>query len=154
MGTARTWEPAMGALTASTSPSVECGQALAWDKRFLFRQSLERKDESKHTGAEDEPTAQGQVNEMEIQEQLPAAHTMTLRVWQLWFACMRLGLFVVCTEWGWPGSAPSPAVGLLISIFIQSFLIASAGSRNQFMSFYCKPPFHCPLHLMCSRFLD
>lgn len=76
---------------------------------------------------------------MEILGQFPAAHTMTLRLWQL---CVRLGLFVVCTEWSWPRSAPSPAVRLLISIFIQSFLIAFAGSRNQFMSFYCKlsPP--------------
>lgn len=45
----------MGALTAPISRSAECGQALAWDKRFLLKQSLERKDESKHTGAKENP---------------------------------------------------------------------------------------------------
>lgn len=53
--------------------------------------------------------------------------------------CVRLVLFVVCIEWSWLRSAPSPAVRLLISIFTQSFLTASAGSQNQFISFYCKP---------------
>lgn len=45
----------MGALMASIFPSTEAGQALAWDKRFLVMQPLERKDGSKYTGPEENP---------------------------------------------------------------------------------------------------